>query len=121
VMELIIQHLERFTVAEADALLFTTEAGAPLTASVLQRAWSKARLMVGRPDLHLHDLRHTGLTLAAATGATTAELMHRAGHSSAAAALRYQHATQDRDRVLAHALEALVRPAKVAKLKPQSR
>jgi integrase len=121
VMELIIQHLERFTVVEADALLFTTEAGAPLTASVLQRAWSKARLIVRRPDLHLHDLRHTGLTLAAATGATTAELMHRAGHSSATAALRYQHATQDRDRVLAGALEALVRPAKVAKLKSRSR
>jgi hypothetical protein len=48
--------------------------------------------------------------MAAATGATTAELMHRAGHASAAAALRYQHATQDRDRVLASALEALVRP-----------
>ena len=31
--------------------------------------------------MRLHDLRHTGLTLAAATGATTAELMHRAGHS----------------------------------------
>lgn len=33
--------------------------------------------------------------------------MHRAGHASANAALRYQHATQDRDRVLAEALAEL--------------
>ena len=58
----------------------------------------------------LHDLRHTGLTLAAATGATTAELMHRAGLSSTPAALRYQHATQDRDRVLADPIGEMIKP-----------
>jgi hypothetical protein len=51
--------------------------------------------------------------LAAATGATTVELMHRAGHASAAAAMRYQHAIKERDRVLADALEDMVRPADV--------
>jgi hypothetical protein len=70
-------------------------------------------MTIGRDDLHLHDLRHTGLTFAAATGATTAELMHRAGHASSDAALRYQHATQDRDQVLADALEELSKPATV--------
>ncbi len=110
VMEAINRHLGKFTGVDKDALLFTSAVGSPLTANVLQRAWSRSRRSIGRPDLHLHDLRHTGLTMAAATGATTAELMHRAGHASAAAALRYQHATQDRDRVLASALEALVRP-----------
>ena len=50
----------------------------------------------------------TGLTLAAATGATTAELMHRAGHASAPAALRYQHASRDRDRHLSEALEEMI-------------
>jgi len=49
----------------------------PLTGNVLQVAWQRARTKVGRNDLRLHDLRHTGLTLAAATGATTVELMHR--------------------------------------------
>jgi integrase len=34
----------------------------------LDRAWVAARKSIGRKDLHLHDLRHTGLTLAAATG-----------------------------------------------------
>jgi len=120
IMEAIVRHLDLYTELDADALLFTLPTGAPLSANVLQRAWSKARLTVLRPDLHLHDLRHTGLTLAAATGATTAELMHRAGHASASAALRYQHATQDRDRVLADALAALVRPARVLELVPPS-
>jgi Protein of unknown function (DUF2442) len=44
-----------------------------------------------------HDLRHSGNSWTAATGASTAELMARIGHASAAASLRYQHATADRD------------------------
>jgi hypothetical protein len=38
------------------------------------------------------DLRHTGATLAAQTGASLAHLMKRLGHSSMAAARRYIHA-----------------------------
>ena len=40
-----------------------------------------------------------------------AELMHRAGHTSPAAALRYQHATLDRDRVMAEGLAGLASSA----------
>jgi integrase len=110
------QHLEQFTDAGPDALLFGS-----VSAASFQRAWDKARTGIGRTDLHFHDLRHTGLTLAAATGATTAELMHRAGHSSPDAALRYQHATQDRDKVLANALAALVTPTEISTLKFEAR
>jgi hypothetical protein len=46
--------------------------------------------------------------LAAFTGATLAELMARLGHSTPGAALRYQHAAKDRDRVIANALSKLV-------------
>jgi hypothetical protein len=45
--------------------------------------------------------------LAAATGATLAELMSRLGHSTPGAAMRYQHAAQDRDKVIAEALSKL--------------
>lgn len=103
-------HLNHYTPLEKDALVFTGITGVPLTGNVLQVAWQRARAVVGRPDLRLHDLRHTGLTLAAATGATTVELMHRAGHSSSVAAMRYQHATKDRDRIIADALGALAKP-----------
>ncbi len=40
---------------------------------------------VGRPDLRWHDLRHTGLVMAAVAGATLAELMARAGHTARSA------------------------------------
>jgi len=70
-------------------------------------AWRQARQVAGRPDLRFHDLRHSGLTWAAGTGASLAELMRRAGHVSQSAALRYQHATDQRDRVLADGLALL--------------
>ncbi len=117
----IADHLMRFTDSEPDSLVFNGSAGKPLTRDALQSRWERARLAIGRRDLRFHDLRHTGLTLAAATGATTAELMHRAGHSSAAAALRYQHATKDRDRVLAEALGSLVTMAEVIPLVKESK
>ncbi|MHB1598506.1 MAG: site-specific integrase, partial [Acidimicrobiales bacterium] len=82
-------HLERFVSPERTAWVVVGEHGGPLSAPHLQRAWDKARRSIGRPELHLHDLRHPGLTWV--TGATTAELMLRAGHAAPAAAMRYQH------------------------------
>jgi integrase len=66
-----------------------------------------ARQVAGRPDLRWHDLRHTGAVLAASTGATLAELMARLGHSTAGAALRYQHAAAGRDAEIAAKLSEI--------------
>lgn len=55
----------------------------------------------------MHDLRHAGLTLAVRAGGTTRELMARAGHRTARAALIYQHAAEERSAVLAGAMDAL--------------
>jgi integrase len=106
-------HLGTYVQSSSEALVFTGEKGGPLGPRVLQMAWDKARKEVGRTDLHLHDLRHSGNTWAAATGASTAELMARMGHASPVAALRYQHATEERDRVIAEALSKLARPASI--------
>jgi integrase len=104
----VITHLNRFVGASRDDLVFVGErSGEPLRPTTFGKFWRRARLAAGRPDLHLHDLRHTSLTLAAATGATLPELMHRAGHSTPHASLRYLHATQDRDRVISEALSEL--------------
>ncbi|MGZ4565948.1 MAG: tyrosine-type recombinase/integrase [Blastococcus sp.] len=65
-------------------------------------------MAIGLPPVRPHELRHTGATLAAATGATTKELMRRLGHSSPAAALLYQHAADDRDAEIARALDAML-------------
>jgi hypothetical protein len=69
-----------------------------------------ARLVrdLGLGHLHSHDLRHTGNTLAAATRASTKELMSRMGHSSSRAALIYQHATAERELALAQRLSGMV-------------
>ena len=100
-----------------DGLLFPASGGGHLAPSSLYgRAPTKtrggwgfyaARVAAKRPDLRFHDLRHTGAVLAAATGATLAELMARLGHSTQGAALRYQHAAQDRDAEIARRLSAM--------------
>ncbi|WP_199808572.1 tyrosine-type recombinase/integrase [Streptomyces sp. NRRL S-146] len=72
------------------------------------RLWRKACNEAGIKGLHFRDLRHTGNTLAASTGASTRELMTRMGHSTARAALIYQHASAARDRLIADALSDLV-------------
>ena len=118
-------HLGEHVEFGRDALLFPGVRGSHLTPSSLYGrapgtqdqngrplpAWGfyAARAAAGRPDLRWHDLRHTGAVLAAATGATLAELMARLGHSTQGAALRYQHAAQDRDAEIARRLSAMVR------------
>jgi integrase len=106
-------HLDRYVEGGLDALVFTGAKGGPLRPHVLQSAWEAARRSVGRPEFHLHDLRHAGATWAASTGASTAELMARLGHASPRAALIYQHATDERDRALADALSKLVSPGEI--------
>lgn len=63
--------------------------------------WTEVVRRWATAGFHFHDLRHTGNMLAAETGASTRELMHRMGHSSIRAALIYQHATSERDRAIA--------------------
>lgn len=97
-------HLARHVGASPDALLFPAQHGGHLAPSAFYRAYYPARDKAGRPDLRFHDLRHTGATLAAATGATLRDLMNRLGHSSPGASLRYQHSVEDRDREIAEKL-----------------
>jgi integrase len=101
-------HLARFVGPERDALLFPAQHGGHLAPATLYRRFYTARDAAKRPDLRWHDLRHSGAVLAAATGATLAELMARLGHSTPAAAMRYQHAAQGRDRQIAKLLSRLV-------------
>jgi integrase len=100
-------HLRDHTKPGRDSLLFPADSGGHLHESVVYRHWNKARRAAGRPDLRFHDLRHTGATLAAQAGATTAELQARLGHTTADAATIYQHAAKGRDRQLAEQLSKL--------------
>ena len=111
ILQALREHLDRFVTAEPEAWLFAADDCGPMVPSTLDRAWQRARQTIGRPEVFLHDLRHSGLTWAAASGASVAELMRRGGHANPRAALRYQHATEDRDRAIADALADLATSA----------
>jgi integrase len=76
----------------------------------VRQAFSRARDRAGMDGFTFHDLRHTGLTLAA-TGATLKDLMKRLGHSSPATATRYLHAVE-----IASALSELAASGSAARL-----
>ena len=100
-------HLTDHVRPAQDSLLFRSDSGGHLYESVVYKRWNAARKVAGRPDLRFHDLRHTGATLAAQAGATTAELQARLGHTTSDAAMIYQHAAKGRDRQLARELSRL--------------
>jgi len=102
------EHLQEFTGSGSEALLFPALSSGHMHPRTFGKAFDKARAAAERPDLHFHDLRHTGAVLAAQAGATLAELMARLGHSTPGAAMRYQHAAADRDRAIAEALSKMV-------------
>ncbi len=105
-------HLARFVGPAPTAPVFTGDKGGPLSGQHFGSQFAKARHAVGLDNMHFHDLRHFAGTMAARTGATTAELMARLGHSTPRAALIYQHATAERDHAIASGLDALVAEAK---------
>lgn len=109
-MPMLERHMRDEVAPGRDALLFPAADGRNYSPSALDWHFRRAREAAGRPDLRFHDLRHTGAVLAASTGATLAELMARLGHTTPAMAMRYQHAAQDRDRVIAEALSRLALP-----------
>jgi integrase len=103
-------HLSCFAPPGDDGLVFTSPSGRPLHHSNFRRRyWLPALKTAGLADLHFHDLRHTGNTLAATAGATLRELMDRMGHDSERAALIYLHGSDARQQVIADTLSQLAR------------
>jgi integrase len=113
------EHLDEHVDAGPTALVFGTSSGTFLAGSNFNSTFRRAVDACGLDPVRIHELRHTGATLAAATGASTKDLMHRLGHSSPAAALIYQHASTGRDSEIARALDALVTDPKVVALRPR--
>jgi integrase len=103
------RHLDGFAGAGRDGHVFLGPQGGRLRRSNFRDDWIKARTK-GRitADVHFHDLRHTGNTLAA-SGASLRELMTRMGHSTPRAALIYQHMVSGRDREIADRLGSMIR------------
>jgi integrase len=110
VLPAIREHLAAFVDNDPEAFVFTGPSGRPIWRGNLNKMvnWRAAAANVGQPALHFHDLRHTGNTLAARTGASTRDLMARMGHDSPQAAMIYQHATAEADQTIADALHEAV-------------
>lgn len=118
----LIQHLSMHARPGPDGLLFPSVrppkgtcgcghngcSGGHMTGTTMFRWFDAARRAADRPDLRFHDLRHTGLTLAAHAGATLPDLMKRAGHSSVDAAQVYMHAARGRDAEIAARMSELL-------------
>lgn len=66
----LVDHLERFADPQPNGLVFIGPKGGRLRRSNFCKFWHHARGVVGLPELHFHDLRHTGNTMAAAQGAS---------------------------------------------------
>jgi integrase len=109
-------HVRWFSEPATDGLVFIGPLGGRLLRRNFRRLCAEAVRKVGLDPagVHFHDLRHTGNNLAAATGASTKELMARMGHSSMRAALIYQHATRERDRKIADGLSEQIKAARRA-------
>lgn len=112
VAEVMREHIASMPPSLPTALLFTRTGGSRLRHRQVQKAWRAAREAVGLPDVHFHDLRHAGLTLAAITGVSQRELMQRGGHSTPHAAMIYQHVAEGRGADIAMAMDALLLAAR---------
>jgi integrase len=104
------RHLEDFAAPGPDGFVFVGVKGGQLRRSNFSKPWARALDAADLPrGIHVHDLRHTGNTFAAETGASLAELMSRMGHSSTRAARIYLHARQERDKEIATTLGRMVK------------
>jgi integrase len=102
--------LDQYAQPGDDGLVFTGPNGARLRRSNFRRrVWLPALATARLPEIHFHDLRHTGNVLTASAGASLKELMARMGHASTRAALLYLHDTDDRQRAIAAAVSDLAR------------
>jgi integrase len=101
------EHLQVYVKPAPDSLVFSGIKGGPMRRSGFNKVagWSEAVRTIGRPGLHLHDLRHTGNMIAAGVGAGLKDLMARMGHDNVRAAMIYQHAVRGADKVITEAID----------------
>lgn len=107
VSDIVATHLSEYVSRFPESLLFPAVDGVThLSQTSFYKHWDRARRAAKRPDMPWHALRHYGATRAALAGATLKELQTRLGHSTVAAAMRYQH-TAGRDEELARRMSDL--------------
>ena len=106
-------HLRCFVGPESDAPLFLGATGLRLRPSNFWVIYETARRRAGLTRVRFHDLRHFGATMFASTGASTKEIMSRSGWKSVAMVVRYEHASEERDALLAQELNQFAETSNV--------
>ncbi|HUZ21711.1 MAG TPA: site-specific integrase [Acidimicrobiales bacterium] len=113
VVEVLSGYLDAYVAPEPDAVLFTRPSGKPLRRADLSNEWRAACDVVGLSGVRVHDLRHHAATLVARNrDVTLKELMAHIGHATPVAALRYQHATAEREQAIATYLDDVIAAAR---------
>ena len=88
----LLTHLEEYAEPGPAGRVFVGAKGSTPRRGHWTKIWRAAKAKANIDQaVHFHDLRHTDNHLAAASGASTRELMGRMGHSSMRVALIYQH------------------------------
>lgn len=94
---------------ENHGFVFTTQRGRPLLGDNVYRRYRQLAKAAGFPDLTLHDLRHTALSLLASAGVHQRVAMEIAGHSRASLTTElYTHVLPEQQRAAAEALNELL-------------
>ncbi|MGS0560106.1 tyrosine-type recombinase/integrase [Microbacterium aurugineum] len=83
-----------------DEPVFMHSRGGRMHYDTARRMFDSIRKSRGLETFTIHDVRHLSLTEYGRTGASLAEIMARGGHSDHRTAMRYQHASRERDRAL---------------------
>ncbi len=131
VLELLAEHIVRYTAERSDALVFTAPGGGPLRGpNFRRRVWVPALEVAGLPaSLRIHDLRHTCASLLVQSGASVTAVSQQLGHSAPTVTLDvyshlfdddldrlYEAVDADYSRVNQDALTARPRPGHIERL-----
>lgn len=91
--------------------VFTSQRGRPLLGRNVYRAFKADVAAAGFPELTLHDLRRTAISLMAASGVHQRVVMAIVGHTRASMTTEvYTHASVEQQRSAAELLDAAVGP-----------
>lgn len=96
-------HMDSMADQRPIAILFPNKDGGRIDRRRFNRSLNRLRQELGiSARVTSHQLRHFGATEFTRNGGSMVEVMARLGHSTTSAALRYQHATQERDLEIAN-------------------
>jgi integrase len=103
--------LQRPPRARPEDLVFRRPDGEPLTRDIVKHPHARAAVAAGRPDLRVHDLRHSFASQLVAEGTPLTVVQQLLGHTDIKTTTRYLHGAEDQAAVWIARLEEKRRAA----------